>query len=310
MPYKQLTCLRSFLPCMPRQCDAMQVEYLLCYAMAGAHVRFCMLRRDQAGCFPLIRDLNVASMVDRVIIIRLAFLIYRIIYRQQDQLPVNCIPLGFTFQGSPGTKIQSFDGYIIKVVQLQDQPHVKTQAHFLQSLYATTQQSKYLINAKAEPKLHRQTWSVHLTPHGQSLVQPGKFIRDLPTLQRAVYQVLQGLQDMHGQHAAHTDVRWPNIIMTPSKSFRLIDLETAVPLGCEWQESIHGPHRKCWGSVGLGVLENGKFTASSDLKLIGRLMLAPSLPPSDQPGKELAAALQQGSLSMSAALEDIWFAAV
>ena len=122
--------------------------------------------------------------------------------------------------------------------------------------------------------------------------------------------MLHGLEDMHAQHAAHTDVRWPNIIMTQQhlgSIFRLIDLETAVPLGCKWEEPTHGPHRKCWGS---DVLENGNFTASSDLKLVSRLMQASTLPPLDHPGQQLAAALQRGSLSLSAALADPWFTGV
>ena len=269
-----------------------------------------MLQRDQPGCFPLVRDLNVTSMVDRIIIIRLAIIIYRIIYRQQEQLPADCVPLGSTFLGSPGTSIQVFDGYIIKIVGLEDQPHVKKQAAFLTNMYAATGQSSYLIKAKKPPKLYRSNWSVHLTPHGQALHQPGTYIRDLRTLQRAVYHVLHGLQDMHAQHAAHTDVRWPNIIMTSGSIFRLIDLETAVPLGCTWEEPTHGPHRKCWGSDGMEVLENGKFTASSDLRLVSRLMQALTLPPLDGPGQQLAAALQQGSLSLSAALADPGFTGV
>ena len=285
----------------------MQVEYLLCYAMAGTQVRFCMLQRDQPGCFPLIRDLNVTSIVDRIIIIRLAIVIYRIISRQQEQVPADCVPLGSTFLGSPGTSIQVFDGYSIKIVRLADQPHVQTQAPLLKQLYAATKQSSYLINAKQTPKLHRSTWSVHLAPHGQALQQPGNYIRDLRTLQRAVYHVLHGLQDMHAQQAAHTDVRWPNIIMTPGSFFRLIDLETAVPLGCKWEESTHGPHRKCWGSDSTEVLEGGNFTASSDLKLVSKLMQASTLPPLDVHGQQLAAALQHGSLSLSAALAHPWF---
>lgn len=288
----------------------MQVEYLLCYAMAGTQVRFCMLQRDQPGYHPLIRDLNVTSMKDRIIIIRLAIIIYRIIFRQQEQLPADCVPLGSTFLGSPGTSIQVFDGYIIKIVRLEDQPHVKKQAAFLTQLYAATGQSTYLINAKKVPKLHKSTWSVHLAPHGQAIQQPRYYIRDLPTLQRAVYHVLLGLQDMHTQHAAHTDVRWPNIIMTSGSNFRLIDLETAVPLGCNWEELTHGPHRKCWGSAGVEILENGKFTASSDLKLVSRLMQVSTLPPLDGAGQQLATALQQGSLSLSAALADPWFKSV
>lgn len=290
------------------QFDAMQVEYLLCYAMAETQVRFCMLQQDQPGCVQLIRDLNFTSLLDRIIIIRLAIIIYRIIYKQQVQLPADCVPLGSTFPGSPGTSIQVFDGYVIKIVRLGDQPHVKKQAAFLMKLYADTNQSSYLINAKQTPKLHRSTWSVHLDLYGQTLHQPGHYIRDLPTLQRAVHHVLHGLQDMHTQNAAHTDVRWPNIIMTSGSSFRLIDLETAVPLGCKWKQATHGPHRKCWD--GMAILNNGRFTASSDLKLVSRLMQASTLPPLDGLGQQLAAALQHGSLSLSAALAHPWFTAV
>ncbi|KAK9834791.1 hypothetical protein WJX74_010603 [Apatococcus lobatus] len=247
------------------QCFHGQLEYLLCFGMAGTQVRFCMLQKDQPGCLPLMRDLNVTSSLDRIIVMRLTFTIYRIISKQQEQLPADCVPRGSTFLGSPGISIQVFDGYIIKSVQLGDQPRVEKQAAFLTDLYAATGQSSHLVNAKQSRKLHGSTWSVHLVPHGQALQQPGYYIRDVPTLQRAMHHMLHGLEARHAQQAAYTDVCWPNIIMTPGSSFRLIDLETAVPLGCKRNESTHGPCCKCWGSVGSEVLENGRFTASSGL---------------------------------------------
>ena len=68
--------------------SALQVEFLLCYAMAGGHVRFCMLCRDDPdSCVVLSGDHNIYSMRGRLQLLRLAVLLYRILAIQQTQLP-------------------------------------------------------------------------------------------------------------------------------------------------------------------------------------------------------------------------------
>lgn len=51
--------------------------------------------------------------------------------------------------------------------------------------------------------------------------------------------VLLALQDLHAVQAAHTDVRWANIIQLVRDAFLMIDLETAVPLGSTWNIAMH-----------------------------------------------------------------------
>ena len=287
-----------------------QVEYLLCYAMAGTQVRFCMLLRDDPNqCQQLLHsDLDLSKTLDKIIVLRVAIIAYKIISKQQEQLPQDCARLGSSQQGSPGTSIQIFDGYIIKVVQLEQQPHVRQQADFLRQLYNATSTSTFLINAPEPAKLHRTTWSVKLSPHGQELQRPALYIKDLLILRRAINHVLRGLQDMHLAKAAHTDVRWANVVMTPASSFRLIDLETAVPVDCKWNERIHGPPRRCWSEIGQEVLLRGKYPARSDLKLVSRLMQLPGLPQLDPAGQQLAAALLTSINTAQEALAKPWFA--
>ena len=212
-------------------------------------------------------------------------------------------------QGSPGTSIQILDGYVIKVIQLEQQPHVRKQANFLSQLYKDTCTCSFLINAKEPAKLHRTKWSIQLTPHGQELHRPARFITDLTIPRRAISHVLKGLQAMHIAKVAHTNVRWENVIMTPGKAFRLIDLETAVPVDCKWDEAVHGPHRKCWKDIGQ-VLQRGRFSVTSDLKLVSSLMRSPSLPQLDAAGEQLAVNLLTGIKTVEEALANPWIAGI
>ena len=58
--------------------------------------------------------------------------------------------------------------------------------------------------------------------------------------------------------------------------FGLIDLETAVKLGCKWNVRKHGPYRNAWTE---NTLTRGRYTAESDLALVGQLLTEPGLPP-------------------------------
>ena len=83
---------------------AVQVEYLLCYAMAAGRVRICMLLRDDpSSCHVLSGDHNIYDMRGRFQLIRIAVLLYRILTIQQTQLPSNAVPLGSEIQFSSGT---------------------------------------------------------------------------------------------------------------------------------------------------------------------------------------------------------------
>lgn len=56
--------------------------------MAGSTVRFFMLLRDApAPCQALAPDLDMTQLVDRIKIVRLAFVIFQILCKQQEQLP-------------------------------------------------------------------------------------------------------------------------------------------------------------------------------------------------------------------------------
>ena len=133
-----------------------------------------MLLRDDANKCPqlLHRDLDLSNILDKIIVMRVAIIACKIISKQQEQLLQDCPRLGSSQQGSPGTSIQIFDGYVIKVVQLEQQPHVPALASFLNRLYDATCTSTFLINAPELAKLHRTTRSAKLPPHGQELQTP------------------------------------------------------------------------------------------------------------------------------------------
>ena len=76
-------------------CTALQVEFLLCYAMAGGHVRICMQRRDDPdSCHVLSGDHSIYDFRGRLELLRIAVLLYRILAIQQTQLPSDAVPLG------------------------------------------------------------------------------------------------------------------------------------------------------------------------------------------------------------------------
>lgn len=86
--------------------------------------------------------------------------------------------------------------------------------------------------------------------------------------------------------------------------FCLIDLETAVKLGCKWNVTKHGPHRNAWTE---STLTRGRYTAESDLALVGQLLTEPGLPPLGELGRCFAEALMAKSLSLQGALHHVWF---
>ena len=94
-----------------------QVEFLLCYAMAGGHARICMLRCDAPdSCITLSGDHNIYAIRGRLKLLRIAVLLYRILTIQQTQLPSDAVPLGSELEFSGGTTITIMEDYIIKRV--------------------------------------------------------------------------------------------------------------------------------------------------------------------------------------------------
>lgn len=122
-------------------------------------------------------------------------------------------------------------------------------------------------------------------------------------LQAAIRCILLALKDLHAAHFAHTDIRWPNVIRCSSGAFCLIDLETAIKLGCRWNTRQHGPHRNGWKN---DTLTRSKYTAESDLTLVGQLLTEPGLPPLDELGRQFAEQLMAKSMPLQSALRHKW----
>ncbi|KAL3157970.1 hypothetical protein ABBQ32_012371 [Trebouxia sp. C0010 RCD-2024] len=282
-----------------------QVEFLLCYAMAGGRVRICMLRRDDPdSCHVLSGDHSIYDMRGRLQLVRIAILLYRILAIQQTQLPSDAVPLASVLEFSSGTKITVMEDYVIKRVDIEKQPLLVERLGELQKLYKATRGSKHLIGSEEGPHIHTK-YTVILSPFGEQL-GPGYLsfrIHSLAQLQAAIRCILLALRDLHAAKFAHTDIRWPNVIKCSNETFRLIDLETAVILGCKWNLRQHGAHRVGWRN---DTLTRGRYTAGSDLALVGQLLTEPGLPPVGESGSLFAEELMAKSLSLQQALHHAW----
>ncbi|DBA81812.1 TPA: hypothetical protein ACH3X1_007537 [Trebouxia sp. C0004] len=282
-----------------------QVEFLLCYAMAGGRVRICMLRRDDPdSCHVVSGDHSIYDMRGRLELVRIAILLYRILAIQQTQLPSDAVPLASVLEFSSGTKITVMEDYVIKRVDIEKQPLLVDRLAELQELYKATRASKHLIASEEGPHIHKK-YTVILSPFGEQL-GPSYLsfrIQSLAQLQAAIRCILFALRDLHAAKFAHTDIRWPNVIKCNNETFRLIDLETAVILGCKWSVRQHGPHRVGWRN---NTLTQGRYTAGSDLALVGQLLTEPGLPPLGESGSHFAEELMAKSLSLEQALHHVW----
>lgn len=273
--------------------------------MAGGDVRICMLHRDDPNsCHFLSGDHNIHEMRGRLQLIRIAVLLHRILTIQQTQLPSDAVPLGSEMKFASGTTITVMEDYIIKRVDLGKQPHLVDKLAMLQKMYKATKASKHLIRSEEGPHI-RTRYTVILSPFGDQLESGsvGVSITSLAQLQAAIRCILLALKDLHAAAFAHTDIRWPNVIKCSNSVFCLIDLETAVKLGCKWNATKHGPHRNAWTE---NTLTRGRYTAESDLALVGQLLIEPGLPPLGELGSLFAEELMAKSLSLQDALHHVW----
>ena len=135
--------------------DALQVEFLLCYAMAEVRVRICMLRRDEPdSCQVLSGDHSIYDMRGRLELVRIAILLYRILAIQQTQLPSDAVPLASVLEFPSGTKITVMEDYVIKRMDIEKQPLLVDRLAELQELYKATRASKHLIGSEEGPRIH------------------------------------------------------------------------------------------------------------------------------------------------------------
>ena len=265
-----------------------------------------MLRRDDAdSCQVLSGDHSIYDIRGRLKLLRIAVLLYRILAIQQTQLPVDAVPLGSQRVFPSGTTITVMEDYVIKHVDLQQQRYLVNQLSELEKMYKATAASKHLIRSKGGPHIRRTKYTVNLYPFGEQLWPdniPAR-ITSLAQLQAAIRCILLALKDLHAANFAHTDIRWPNVIKCSNNAFCLIDLETAVELGCTWSDAKHGPRRSCWPD---NILTRGKYTEKSDLMLVGQMLKQPELPCLDETGDLFAEQLLANPTSVESALRHVW----
>ena len=232
-------------------------------------------------------------------LVRIAVLLYRILAIQQTQLPSNAVPVASVLEFSSGTKITVMEDYVIKRVDIEKQPLLVDRLTELKELYKATRASKRLIGSEEGPHIHRK-YTVILSPFGEQL-GPGYLscrMQSLAQLQAAIRFILLALRDPHA--ASHTDISWPDVIKCSNETFCLINLETAMILGCKW--SVR-QHRVSWTN---DTLTQGRSAAGSDLALAGQLLTEPGLPPLGESGNHFAEELMAKSLSLQQALHHVW----
>ena len=193
------------------------------------------------------------------------------------------------------------EDYVIKRVDTKKQLLLVDRLAELQELYKATTASKHPIVSEEGPHTHRK-YRVILSPFGEQL-GPGYLslrIQSLAQLQAAIRCILLALRDLE---FAHTDIRWPDVMKCSNETFCLIDLGTAVSLGCKWSVRQYCPHRVGWKN---NTLTRGRYTAGSDLALVGQLLTEPGLQSLGESGSHFAEELMANPLLLQQALHYVW----
>ena len=192
------------------------------------------------------------------------------------------------------------EDYVIKQVDVQQQPHLVGKLPQLQEMYKATKAIKHLIRSEEGPHIGSK-YTVTLSPFDEQLGSGtvSTRITSLAQLQAAIRCILLALQDLHAASFAHTDIWWPNVIKCSKDLFYLIDLEMAVKLGCTWSVREHGPHLDAWTTLWS--------EAGTQQSRVGRLLTEPGLPPLGESGHFFAQELMAKSLSLQSAMHHVWF---
>ena len=131
-----------------------------------------MLHRDDPdSCQMLSGDHSIYDARGRLELLRIAVLLYRILTIQQTQLASNAVPLGSQQEFPSGTTITVMQDYVIKHVDLQQQPHLVDQLQELQKMYKATAASKHLVRSIDGPFM-RTLYTVSLYPFAVASTYP------------------------------------------------------------------------------------------------------------------------------------------
>jgi serine/threonine protein kinase len=131
----------------------------------------------------------------------------------------------------------------------------------LKTIYKKTENAQHIIHKFSMPRLKGTTYTVELRPVGfQRLPQ------SLSELKCAIRCVLEALSALHQAGFVHRDVRWENILVSPSDitDWILIDLEHAGKSG-----SVS--YRLVWWPPGIGPNAE-PYNPRCDLYLVGELI--------------------------------------
>eukprot|EP00878_Enallax_costatus_P020670 GHUV01021859.1.p2 GENE.GHUV01021859.1~~GHUV01021859.1.p2 ORF type:complete len:303 (+),score=95.53 GHUV01021859.1:1020-1928(+) len=288
---------------------------MLCYAAAGVELQFCaMQREDSSVVSDVARALILSNEFDRLCVIHIALLAYSIITQQRHQLPKQVRPLGLEVKRPRGCNIQYFHRYLLKRVELAEDPLLAPIAQQMEAIYAAAAACEYIIGGTSVRTTHEGVYSVELSPVATPMSGPPQSEQELAA---AIRCVLLALQCLHSHDWGHGDLRWHNVVAETNCKYRVIDLESAVPLGSkpiaqvsssDDNDSATTPNKhpavmpRAWGP-NAEALDDGVFTARSDLYMVGKMIEEASM---NGPAAALAAKLVDKQLILDEALRDEW----
>ena len=308
-----------------------EVPYLLCYAAAGTQFRlFAIPRTNTSVALPVTRAYDMTRLSDRVLMLRLAVQVHRLLQLISRALPAHLLPVDLDDVcermlpgGGRFTRVLNFEGASLTAKKrivgwAAYATAFETDMLLLSAAYERTALCRGVVHAAHGPTLHGDTYAVALAPLGLRGcdAEPA----DEASLRAAAHGVLHGLAALHAAGVVHCDLRWDNVACEPAatpaqRRYFLLDLEAcrhanaAVTPGTE----LHG-----WSdrTLEVGVAAGGAaaprhYTAASDMECLGRMLRhcagARSL---SAPGQaffaRLAVATHSARPTAEQALQDPW----
>jgi hypothetical protein len=240
-------------------------------------------------------QLDLRNAFDRLRVIHAALTTYNIISKQYEQLPTDHTPFGLMLRRARGCSIHYFNDYIVKCVQLDKDPLLQPIASKMAGIYAAASSCDYIIRG-GQVRVGDEQYIVQLSPIGRMMSGPPTSEHELAA---AVRCILHALQCLHSNGWGHGDLWWGNVMVEHAGKYRVIDLESAVLLGSKPQLATK-PRAWCDDAQ---ALEDGVFTARSDMYMVGKMMQAAFM---FGDGAALAAKLVGKQLTLNEALRDDW----
>ena len=270
-----------------------EVPFLLCYAAAGSQFQlFAISRSNTSVAVPVTRAYDMTRLSDRVLMLRLAVQVHRLLQLVSSALPAHLLPVDLDDTcertlpgGGRYTRVLSFEGASLtakkRVVGWAAYAAAfGTDMQLLSAAYARTAHCRGVVHAARGPTLHGDTYAVALAPLG--LRGRDAEPADEASLRAAAHGVLHGLAALHAAGVVHCDLRWDNVACEPAaqpaqRRYFLLDLEACRLAGAvvtPGTEVRGWSDRTLEASVATGepAAVHRRYTAASDMECLGRML--------------------------------------